>query len=128
MNNKIDLTQFEGHGFREAITQNRHEYEEGFPPATVEPNIPEGITFAPPPLGERLVSWGGHKVWMSDKDANVIQHIDGLIAELKRCYEEIDKITRLVDDFSHRCEQAEYTDVGEVWDLLNALIKNFASE
>ena len=96
MSNRIDLTQFEGHGFREAIAQNRHEYEEGFPPATVGTNIYEGITFTPPPLGERLVSWGGHKVWMSDKDANVIQHIDGLIAELKRCYEKLDNLKRLV--------------------------------
>ena len=47
MSERIDLTQFEGHGFREVITQNRHEYEEGFPPATVE-NIPEGDCLAPP--------------------------------------------------------------------------------
>ena len=51
-----------------------------------------------------------------------------LLAELKRCYEEIDKVKRMVADFSNRCEQAEYTDVGEVWDLLNALMKNLASE
>ena len=51
-----------------------------------------------------------------------------LIAELKRCYEEMDKVTEMIADFSHRCEQAEYTDVGEVWDLLNALMKNLASE
>ena len=90
MSNRIDLTQFEGHGFREVITQNRHEYEEGFPPATVEVDIPEGIAFAPPPLDEKLVSWSGYKVWMSGKDANVIQHIDSLITELKRCYRIID--------------------------------------
>lgn len=49
-------------------------------------------------------------------------------AELKRCYEEMDKVTEMIADFSHRCEQAEYTDVGEVWDLLNALMKRLASE
>lgn len=89
---RIDLAQFEGHGFREVITQNRHEYQEGFPPATVEVDVPEGIAFAPPPLDEKLVSWGGHKVWMSGKDAGVIQHIDSLISELKRCYDLIDKM------------------------------------
>ena len=100
MSNKIDLEQFEGHGFRKVLTQNRHEYEEGFPPSTVEVDIPEGITFALPPPDETLVSWGAHKIWMSGKDANVIQHIDSLINELKRCYEEIDEI-------EYRLEMAE---------------------
>ena len=118
MSNRIDLTQFEGHGFREVITQNRHEYEEGFPPATVEPNIPEGITFAPPPLGERLVSWGGHKVWMSDKDANVIQHIDSLIAELKRMYEEIDLVHRNLSIVRNALARG-YPDIEEEkWELI----------
>ena len=51
-----------------------------------------------------------------------------LLDEIKRCYEEMDKVTQMIADFSHHCEQAEYTDVGEVWDLLNALMKNLASE
>ena len=110
---RIDLTQFEGHGFREVITQNRHEYEEGFPPATVEVNISEGIALHCP-LDEKLVSWGGHKVWMSGKDANVIQHFDSLIAELKRCYAMLDAIAYEVAPCSecggHREEEGLFHD------------------
>ena len=122
-NERIDLTQFEGHGFREVITQNRHEYEEGFPPATVEVDIPEGIAFAPPPLDEKLVSWSGYKVWMSGKDANVIQHIDSLIAELKRCYEREDELLaalRIIrDDLDEEIAKAHFPNDKVAWQIRN---------
>ena len=56
------------------IGQNRHELT-GFPPATVEVDVPEGIAkvYGHSPVVTFTQSMGG-------KDANVIQHIDSLIA------------------------------------------------
>ena len=61
-------------------------------------------------------------------DEDLALEMDYMVPELKRCYEEMDRVAQMVADFSNRCEQAEYTDVGEVWGLLDALMKNLASE
>lgn len=79
---------------------------------------------------ERIDSAMAEKILQGDDtDPDILQSLGlEILAELKKCYEEIDKVTQMVADFSNRCEQAEYTDVGEVWDLLDTLMKNLASE
>ena len=140
-NERIDLTQFEG------ITEGPWVYVE-WDDYDADLQYPDSFRGTVSinmymPDTERVTKWGEHlhypvisivddhghePAMLGRKEMRAIAAVPELIPELKRCYGEMDKATQMIADFSRHCEQAEYTDVGEVWDLLTALMKNLASE
>ena len=101
MNNKrIDLTQFEGMTKGEWVY---HEGEDRFMGKTAELHIPH------PALDNEIHRIDGEPAtaiirtpiedaWPKKEDIKAMSLIPDLIAELKRCYEEIDRVRSIAED------------------------------
>ena len=95
MTKRIDLTQFEG------IT-------EGYADGAWELNNPQDTNC--------LVPLVGTIVAFSEANANAVVQLPKLIAELKRCYEEIDALQGIIDDAHEAMEKYSNEEIDNVCD------------